>query len=316
MLYLPAGIRNSGAPDRIEHRTTLSISRISVASTNVWYGYFLPIGRHGSPKAGQLGRGSALHTADQASPSRASYTDLGIFATIFCSAAGTVLDAAKCVHVQRVTPELHVLQWDNSIERTMGREHVSTGPRRVLGIAVAKADVDIPLPIAYDMWDDMEKIPKWMPWITSVKVIEEEPKRKSEWTLSTHQFGRDWEFSWVATNLTPVKYQKIHWTASEGLNNTGAIRFFKKPEKNKCSVSLTISYEIPQVLCGTLKRCRNPTSNTPFTCCCWLRASRAAIFYHHLIDLHKPPVALCTDMDRFAVYAKEYAQQFRVKAKK
>eukprot|EP00959_Pyramimonas_sp_CCMP1952_P119691 2502875-Pyramimonas_sp.AAC.2 len=33
MLYLPAGIRNSGAPDRIEHRTTLSISRISVAST-------------------------------------------------------------------------------------------------------------------------------------------------------------------------------------------------------------------------------------------------------------------------------------------
>eukprot|EP00240_Pyramimonas_obovata_P013598 CAMPEP_0118934916 /NCGR_PEP_ID=MMETSP1169-20130426/14485_1 /TAXON_ID=36882 /ORGANISM="Pyramimonas obovata, Strain CCMP722" /LENGTH=248 /DNA_ID=CAMNT_0006877879 /DNA_START=61 /DNA_END=810 /DNA_ORIENTATION=- len=145
----------------------------------------------------------------------------------------------------------------------------------------AKVDVDIPLPIAWDMWDKTEMIPTWMPWISSVKVIEEEPKRKSEWTLSTHQFGRDWQFSWVATNLTPVKYQKIHWQASEGLNNTGAVRFFKKPEKNKCAVSLTISYEIPQALA--------PVGEA-------------------LVPLVEG--ILQKDMERFAEYSKEYAKQF------
>ena len=46
----------------------------------------------------------------------------------------------------------------------------------------------------------------------------------------------------------PTKYQKIHWTASKGLNNTGAIRFVKGQQKNTCTVTLTISYEVPQVL--------------------------------------------------------------------
>jgi hypothetical protein len=45
----------------------------------------------------------------------------------------------------------------------------------------------------------------------------------------------------------PTKYQKIHWTASKGLNNTGAIRFVKGQQKHTCTVTLTISYEVPQV---------------------------------------------------------------------
>jgi len=151
----------------------------------------------------------------------------------------------------------------------------------------AKVEVDIPLPIAWDLWDDMEKIPLWMPWIRSVNVIEEEPKRKSQWLLSTNQFGRDWEFSWVATNLTPVKYQKIHWTASEGLVNTGAVRFFKRPEKNKCGVSLTISYEIPAAL---------------------------APMGEALVPIVEG--ILQADMDRFAVYAEDYAKQFQKSKKK
>ena len=45
-----------------------------------------------------------------------------------------------------------------------------------------------------------------------------------------------------------MKFQKIHWTASEGVNNKGAIRFRKGKEKNTCNVALTIAYEVPQVL--------------------------------------------------------------------
>ena len=38
----------------------------------------------------------------------------------------------------------------------------------------------------------------------------------SRWTLKTEQFGRSWEFSWLAQNLTPIRYQKIHWRSVPG----------------------------------------------------------------------------------------------------
>ena len=38
-----------------------------------------------------------------------------------------------------------------------------------------------------------------------------EDKKLSRWTLSTNQFGRDWAFSWVSQNMTPIPMQKIHW---------------------------------------------------------------------------------------------------------
>jgi hypothetical protein len=65
----------------------------------------------------------------------------------------------------------------------------------------------------------------------------------------------DWEFSWLARNLAPVKNQKIHWasepgTASlPGLNiaNRGQIRFVRRGPA-ACSVALSISYEVPEML--------------------------------------------------------------------
>jgi len=143
----------------------------------------------------------------------------------------------------------------------------------------AKVDVAVPVPIAWELWDDTERIPQWMPWITSIEVLEEEPKRRSKWCLSTNQLGKDWEFSWVATNLTPMKYQKISWTANEGVNNRGAIRFLRGKEKNTCNVALTIAYEVPQVL--------EPVG-----------------------EALKPLVEriLQADMNRFAVYAVDYAK--------
>lgn len=77
----------------------------------------------------------------------------------------------------------------------------------------------------------------------------------SRWTLSTHQFGRDWEFSWLARNLAPVKGQKIHWVSEPGstslkgveLANKGQIRFVRKGPA-LTNVQLTISYEVPSVL--------------------------------------------------------------------
>lgn len=46
--------------------------------------------------------------------------------------------------------------------------------------------------------------------------VQDNDKRLSRWTLSTHQFGRDWEFSWLARNLPPIKNNKIHWVSEPG----------------------------------------------------------------------------------------------------
>ena len=47
-------------------------------------------------------------------------------------------------------------------------------------------------------------------WEMADQVLENDT-RVSQWTLSTFQFNRKWEFSWLARNLTPTPLQKIHW---------------------------------------------------------------------------------------------------------
>ncbi len=121
------------------------------------------------------------------------------------------------------------------------------------------AQIDVPTPIetAWELWEDRERIPQWMPWITSV-IIQDGDTSLSKWTLSTHQFNRDWEFSWLAKNMTPLKYQKIHWRSVPGsvsgslgggleIQNQGQIRFSRKSD-GSCAVKLTISYEVPGAL--------------------------------------------------------------------
>lgn len=72
----------------------------------------------------------------------------------------------------------------------------------------AETDVQVPLEKAWQLWENRELIPKWMPWIRSVTVQPDDPSL-SRWLLATHQFGRDWQFSWLAKNLTPMQNQKV-----------------------------------------------------------------------------------------------------------
>lgn len=76
-------------------------------------------------------------------------------------------------------------------------------------------------------------------------------------SISTLLSLLQWEFSWLALNMTPLKYQKIHWRSVPGssggslgaleVQNRGQIRFMKKGAE-KCAIKLTISYEVPNVL--------------------------------------------------------------------
>ncbi|KAM7274598.1 hypothetical protein ACFE04_016464 [Oxalis oulophora] len=107
-------------------------------------------------------------------------------------------------------------------------------------------DVDVPASVAYKCYSDREAIPSWMPFISSVKLVEGKPDL-SRWSLKYKAFGQDIEYSWVARNMQPIRNQKIHWRSLEGLPNRGAVRFFPKGPSS-CTIELTVSYEVPAIL--------------------------------------------------------------------
>ncbi|XP_062144355.1 uncharacterized protein LOC133851794 [Alnus glutinosa] len=109
-----------------------------------------------------------------------------------------------------------------------------------------KKELDVPISVAYTCYSDREAIPRWMPFISSVKILEDKPDL-SRWSLKYEAFGRDIEFSWLARNMQPIPNQKIHWRSLEGLPNRGAVRFYPKGPAS-CMVELTVSYEVPQIL--------------------------------------------------------------------
>ncbi|RDX65513.1 hypothetical protein CR513_55825 [Mucuna pruriens] len=136
--------------------------------------------------------------------------------------------------------------------------------------STVKMEIDVPVSVAYACYSDREAIAKWMPFISSVKILPDKPDL-SRWSLKYKAFGRDIEFSWLARNmqekipnliyitfviccyscyitfLQPIPNQKIHWRSMEGLPNRGAVRFYPKGPSS-CVVELTVSYEVPQLL--------------------------------------------------------------------
>lgn len=110
----------------------------------------------------------------------------------------------------------------------------------------AQTEVPVSLEASWKLWEDRESIPRWMPWIASVKVQKDKPDL-SRWTLQWDAFGQNFEFSWLAKTLQPIQNQKIHWKSVDGLPNRGAVRFYPRGP-DSCTVELTISYEVPQVL--------------------------------------------------------------------
>ena len=47
-----------------------------------------------------------------------------------------------------------------------------------------QVEVEVPIELAWGLWSDLEQMPKWMKWIDSVKITEDNPEI-SLWKLST-----------------------------------------------------------------------------------------------------------------------------------
>ncbi|MGB6301293.1 MAG: SRPBCC family protein [Rivularia sp. (in: cyanobacteria)] len=104
-----------------------------------------------------------------------------------------------------------------------------------------QVEVDAPIDVVWGMWADLEQMPRWMKWIDSVKVLEDNPEL-SLWKLDTGGFN----FSWRSRILKIVEHQIIQWESVDGLPNRGAIRFYDR--HNSSIVKLTVGYAIPGII--------------------------------------------------------------------
>lgn len=102
-------------------------------------------------------------------------------------------------------------------------------------------EVDAPLDLVWNLWADLEQMPRWMKWIESVKVLPDNPEL-SRWKLATGGL----QFSWLSRILNIVPHQIIQWESVDGLPNRGAIRFYDRHTSS--IVKLSIAYAIPGII--------------------------------------------------------------------
>jgi uncharacterized membrane protein len=105
-----------------------------------------------------------------------------------------------------------------------------------------QVEVEVPIEVVWGLWSDLEQMPRWMKWIDSVKVLEDNPEL-SRWKLATGGL----EFSWLSRIVKQVTHQLIQWESVDGLPNRGAIRFYDRGG-DRSVVKLTVSYAIPGFL--------------------------------------------------------------------
>ncbi|MGK7936422.1 MAG: SRPBCC family protein [Xenococcaceae cyanobacterium] len=104
-----------------------------------------------------------------------------------------------------------------------------------------QVEVDIPIELAWNLWSDLEQMPRWMKWIDSVEVLKDDPEL-SRWKLASSGF----QFSWLSRIVNLVPEQIIQWESVDGLPNRGAVRFYDR--HNGSIVKLTVAYGIPGIL--------------------------------------------------------------------
>ncbi|MGB3535725.1 MAG: SRPBCC family protein [Microcoleaceae cyanobacterium] len=104
-----------------------------------------------------------------------------------------------------------------------------------------QVEIPVPIEVVWGLWSDLEQMPRWMKWIDSVSVLEDNPEL-SRWKLATGSF----EFSWRSRILKQIPHQIIQWESVDGLPNRGAIRFYDR--HGSSIVGLTVAYNIPGIL--------------------------------------------------------------------
>lgn len=107
-----------------------------------------------------------------------------------------------------------------------------------------EVDVACSVEQVYDLWRNLENVPRWMPLVKSVKPLPGQPD------LWRWQFGLRVPLvvEWVSRIEQAIPGQLIRWQSVSGLRNRGQAEFF--PSDRGCRLRLTLAFALPGGLVG------------------------------------------------------------------
>ena len=103
-----------------------------------------------------------------------------------------------------------------------------------------QVEINAPIYLVWNLWSDLEKMPRWMKWIDSVKVLEDSPQL-SRWKFVYGSF----QFTWLSCIQKLVLYQIIQWESVDGSPNRGAVRFYDRHDST--IMKFTVAYAVPEI---------------------------------------------------------------------
>jgi uncharacterized membrane protein len=111
----------------------------------------------------------------------------------------------------------------------------------------ASVVVETPATDAYDVYIDLEAMPRWSPWLRRVERDDQDPLL-SRWFLG----ARGLEFSWLARIVENEPGRVIRWVSESGLNNRGRVSF-DAVQENQTRITLAIEFDVPDAIAAAVR---------------------------------------------------------------
>jgi uncharacterized membrane protein len=98
----------------------------------------------------------------------------------------------------------------------------------------------------YDLWGNLENVPRWMPLVKSVRRL---PGDRELWHW-TFGLGFPLLTEWTSRSTRRIPLHLVAWESVSGLPNQGSVEFF--PTDRGCRLRLTLAFDLPGGIVGTL----------------------------------------------------------------
>ena len=107
-----------------------------------------------------------------------------------------------------------------------------------------EVEVDCSVQQVYDLWGNLENVPRWMPLVKSVRRLRGDDELW-HWTFG---LGFPLLTEWTSRITQRIPLRLIAWNSVSGFSNQGSAEFF--PTDRGCRLCLTLAFNLPGGIVG------------------------------------------------------------------
>lgn len=107
-----------------------------------------------------------------------------------------------------------------------------------------EVEVNCSVQQVYDLWANLENVPRWMPLVKSVRRLRGDDELW-HWTFG---LGFPLLTEWTSLITRRIPSRLIAWDSVSGLSNQGFAEFF--PTDQGCLLRLTLAFDLPGGIAG------------------------------------------------------------------